>query len=509
MSQHCPTPSQLPNEQACAREPPPSILYALLAAHPDAASSFNPLGDATEEENAENPVTPMSPAPVPGGLGPLPIHYASRWGAAEEVVRILAAAYPDGLSARDHRGYLPVDLARMRVGKSVNAASVVRALEDLDLERRTNLILLDEKPSAPLPIGEESMIPLNDSTAEEDVNGIHRTHSRMSMNSSVNGSDFDEESPDEGTRSRSSSFASYGSEAEFEEKTEDLVRGEGWRKAGLAVVVVGASGDLAKKKTYPSLLNLYDDNLLPETTVIWGYARSGMSHDDLRDRLRPYLLQSGDHDEEVVEEFLSRCYYKRGKGYGDLDAFAELNVLLGEHEQTLPELPSHNRLFYLAIPPSAFGDAGVAIKATCMGPSGWSRVIVEKPFGHDLESCEKLLAMLDNEFDESQMFRIDHYLGKEMVQNLMVLRFGNTWFERLFSRDDVQCVMITFKEPFGTDVSFCFCGHICNVKGLFLLPIISKHCCSHFALISHRDVEDTSIILVLSATSSRTISCKY
>ena len=117
--------------------------------------------------------------------------------------------------------------------------------------------------------------------------------------------------------------------------------------------------------------------------------------------------------------------------------------------------------------------------------------------------------MLDNEFDESQMFRIDHYLGKEMVQNLMVLRFGNTWFERLFSRDDVQCVMITFKEPFGTDVSFCFCGHICNVKGLFLLPIISKHCCSHFALISHRDVEDTSIILVLSATSSRTIFCKY
>ena len=101
MSQHCPTPSQLPNEQACAREPPPSILYALLAAHPGAASSFNPLGDATEEENAENPVTPMSPAPVPGGLGPLPIHYASRWGAAEEVVRILAAAYPDGLSARD------------------------------------------------------------------------------------------------------------------------------------------------------------------------------------------------------------------------------------------------------------------------------------------------------------------------------------------------------------------------------------------------------------------------
>ena len=68
-------------------------------------------------------------------------------------------------------------------------------------------------------------------------------------------------------------------------------------------------------------------------------------------------------DEEVVEEFRSRCYYKRGKGYGDLDAFAELNVLLGEHEQTLPELPSHNRLFYLAIPPSAFGDAGVAIKA--------------------------------------------------------------------------------------------------------------------------------------------------
>jgi glucose-6-phosphate 1-dehydrogenase len=91
--------------------------------------------------------------------------------------------------------------------------------------------------------------------------------------------------------------------------------------SSLSIVVVGASGDLAKKKTYPSLLNLFDDNLLPKDTLIWGFARSSLTDDDLRDRLRPYLLSKKNHSPEVVEAFLQICRYEGGTGYGDEEAF--------------------------------------------------------------------------------------------------------------------------------------------------------------------------------------------
>jgi glucose-6-phosphate 1-dehydrogenase len=123
--------------------------------------------------------------------------------------------------------------------------------------------------------------------------------------------------------------------------------------SGLSVVVVGASGDLAKKKTYPSLLNLFDDNLLPKNTVIWGYARSKISDDDLRDRLRPFLAKT-DHAPEVVEKFLAQCRYIGGQGYGDLKAFSTLKGAMEEHESSIPPKEKYNRLFYFAIPPNVF-----------------------------------------------------------------------------------------------------------------------------------------------------------
>lgn len=225
-----------------------------------------------------------------------------------------------------------------------------------------------------------------------------------------------------------------------------------WLKSGLTVVVVGASGDLAKKKTYPSLLSLYDWNLLPQDTIIWGYARSHLTDSGLRDRLRPYLLKSGDHSPDVVERFLKRCRYQSGQDYGDVDAFKDMVSKVEEHEQKNPD-SQHNRLFYFAIPPNVFAQTASAInKAAMQKPDkGWNRIIVEKPFGRDLESYEELSAELKEHFTEDHIYRIDHYLGKEMVENLVVLRFANTWFERVWNRDNVQCVMLTFKEPFGTE----------------------------------------------------------
>mmetsp|Transcript_27538 Transcript_27538/g.60331 ORF Transcript_27538/g.60331 Transcript_27538/m.60331 type:complete len:1339 (+) Transcript_27538:180-4196(+) len=455
----------LPLHQACAREPPPSVIYALLAAHPDAASSYHPL--PTNGDSSSSSIT----------AGALPLHYAAQWGASVEVVRILLAAYPHGMFVRDNRGLLAEDIAKL--SKYPNRDAVVQTLEEGRLEYEAEEKRLeaessrhdDAAASGTEMIGEEMMVPLNasfnedarvggvdDEEQEQESSGaaaavasfqrgisMPRVRSRMTMHDSMMSTGS------QSGRSTPSEFSRTMSMDEADPTTEQLVLGEGWREAGLIVVVVGASGDLAKKKTYPSLLNLYDDNLLPDDVIIWGFARSALSHEDLRGRLKPYLLKSGDHDESVVDEFLSRCYYKRGSSYGDLDAFAELSKGMDKYEASFPNRHEHNRLFYLAIPPNVFAQTGIAIKKTSMAPRGWSRVIVEKPFGRDLASCEELLGLLSEQFDESQMFRIDHYLGKEMVSNLIVLRFGNLWFERLWNRNDVQCVMITFKESFGCD----------------------------------------------------------
>lgn len=195
----------------------------------------------------------------------------------------------------------------------------------------------------------------------------------------------------------------------------------------LTIVVVGGSGDLAKKKTFPSLLNLYVDGLLPKDTKIWAYARSDTSSEALREKIHPYLNK--EFDPKVVENFLSIVHYHKGSSYGDLDAFKQLSCEMEAFECA----GCANRLFYFAIPPNVFGETGYAIKQTCMQQEekGWTRLIVEKPFGKDLESFEKLHKDLSSQFTEDHLYRIDHYLGKEMVQNLTVIRFSNMWFERI------------------------------------------------------------------------------
>ncbi|KAL3768113.1 hypothetical protein ACHAWO_008281 [Cyclotella atomus] len=228
---------------------------------------------------------------------------------------------------------------------------------------------------------------------------------------------------------------------------------EPWVKEGLAIIVIGASGDLAKKKTYPSLLSLFADHLLPHDLVIYGYARSNITSEDLREKLRPFLDKSG-IDSEVIEDFLSRCHYQSGAGYGDISSWKDLNDKIVAFEDdigTSNGVENFNRLFYFAIPPNVFAETGEAIKTSCMAPKGFSRMIVEKPFGKDLESCKEILARLGQHFDETDLYRIDHYLGKEMVQNLMVMRFGNIWMDNIMNRNNVQCIMLTFKEPFGTE----------------------------------------------------------
>ncbi|XP_071084261.1 glucose-6-phosphate 1-dehydrogenase-like isoform X1 [Haliotis cracherodii] len=207
-------------------------------------------------------------------------------------------------------------------------------------------------------------------------------------------------------------------------------------------VVLGASGDLAKKKIYPTLWWLFKDGLLPPKTYFIGYARSKLTVEDVKKQCLPHMkVKKG--EEKKVDEFFKLHQYVAGS-YDKTGDFSILN-------KAIEQKGDPNRLFYLALPPSVFETVTLNIKAVCMSKKDkWTRIIVEKPFGHDLESSNRLSAHLSALFNEEELYRIDHYLGKEMVQNLMVLRFANRIFSPIWNRDSIASVVISFKEPFGT-----------------------------------------------------------
>nr|XP_023022998.1 glucose-6-phosphate 1-dehydrogenase-like [Leptinotarsa decemlineata]ARI45081.1 glucose-6-phosphate dehydrogenase [Leptinotarsa decemlineata] len=209
-------------------------------------------------------------------------------------------------------------------------------------------------------------------------------------------------------------------------------------------VTLGASGDLARKKIFPTLWWLFRDNLLPVNTVFFGYARSKSTISEIKEKCEPYMNLKPE-EKARYEEFWSLNYYLAGQ-YNSRTDFELLNQEIAKFEKG----PVANRLFYLALPPSVFEDVTVHIRNTCMANKGWTRIIIEKPFGRDLDSSEKLSNHLASLFTESQLYRIDHYLGKEMVQNLMTLRFGNRIFNPTWNRDNIASIQISFKEPFGT-----------------------------------------------------------
>ncbi|XP_059805458.1 glucose-6-phosphate 1-dehydrogenase isoform X2 [Hypanus sabinus] len=226
----------------------------------------------------------------------------------------------------------------------------------------------------------------------------------------------------------------------------DLIEDKRFRQSDPHVfIVLGASGDLAKKKIYPTLWWLFRDGLLPEDTYVVGFARSALTIQGLRNQVQPYL-KATEGELDKLDCFFSRNSYLQGK-YGERASFQQLD----SHIASLHHGGRANRLFYLALPPSVYEDVTRNIKEACMGKEGWNRVIVEKPFGKDLESSNKLAAHLASLFKEEQIYRIDHYLGKEMVQNLMVIRFANRIFGPVWNRDNIASVVLTFKEPFGTE----------------------------------------------------------
>jgi glucose-6-phosphate 1-dehydrogenase len=219
------------------------------------------------------------------------------------------------------------------------------------------------------------------------------------------------------------------------------------------IVMFGASGDLARRKLLPALYDLAVHACLAPRFRLLGYARTEMSDDEFRKRAAEFLPKGSDGSGQgKLDEFLKHLQYFSGD-YDDPGAFERLAKRLDEVDREANL--NGNRLFYLATPPDVYlkiveqiGKAGLARPKS---EESWTRVIIEKPFGHDKVSACDLNARVLSVFNESQVYRIDHYLGKETVQNLLVFRFGNGIFEPLWNRNYVDHVQITAAESLGVE----------------------------------------------------------
>jgi glucose-6-phosphate 1-dehydrogenase len=219
------------------------------------------------------------------------------------------------------------------------------------------------------------------------------------------------------------------------------------------LVIFGASGDLAKRKLFPALLNLRRGGLLPDEVAVLGIATSDMTSEAFRERLTADLRSFAPEDVEsdLWKWLCERTHYLSGD-FGSEDTYRRLAEgvrTIGERHKT-----RGNVLFYLATPPDFFGDIAERLGAAGLAEESggsWRRVIVEKPFGHDLDSARELNARLRRVLSETQIYRIDHYLGKETVQNLMVFRFANGIFEPVWNRRYIDHVQITVAETVGVE----------------------------------------------------------
>jgi glucose-6-phosphate 1-dehydrogenase len=214
------------------------------------------------------------------------------------------------------------------------------------------------------------------------------------------------------------------------------------------IVVFGASGDLARRKILPALYSLSRKGHLPERHHIIGYARSEMDTEKFREFAREAVeeFRPGFLDEESWQAFCESLEYVRGP-YSEPGGMLHLCHRMKELDDELGT--EGRRLFYLAIPPSVFADTVRRIGECDPGPQ--ARVVIEKPFGRDLQSARELDQVLHSVFDEPQIFRIDHFLGKETVQNILVFRFANSLFERVWNRDAIDHIQLTVAESLGME----------------------------------------------------------
>ncbi|AHV98946.1 glucose-6-phosphate dehydrogenase [Paenibacillus sabinae] len=221
---------------------------------------------------------------------------------------------------------------------------------------------------------------------------------------------------------------------------------------GAVFFIFGATGDLARRKLFPAIYSLYREGKLAEDFAVIGVARRPRSPEEFREDVKASIREFSRYqaiDDNEWTGFVNHFEYK-SLDINNIDGFRELR----EQTEGLEErfrIPG-NRLFYLALAPELFGSVSFNLKAGGMlDGEGWNRLVIEKPFGYDLESAEKLNEQIRQVFQEEEIFRIDHYLGKEMVQNIEVIRFANAFFEPLWNKQHIANIQITLGETVGVE----------------------------------------------------------
>ncbi len=221
-----------------------------------------------------------------------------------------------------------------------------------------------------------------------------------------------------------------------------------------AIVIFGASGDLTDRKLIPSFFNLFKNNLLPNSFFIIGCARSNLSDDDFRTKIRSSIKKSfRNPHKEQVDAFSQKCYYIQGD-YAKPNLYEKLSKSLSKLDRKYST--NGSAIFYLAVPPKLYGvipehlsKTNILKKTDSDNPR--TKIIIEKPFGHDLNSALELNKQLHNILSEKQIYRIDHYLGKETVQNILIFRFANSIFENIWNREYIDHIQITTAESIGVE----------------------------------------------------------
>ncbi|SFM48869.1 glucose-6-phosphate 1-dehydrogenase [Gracilibacillus orientalis] len=214
------------------------------------------------------------------------------------------------------------------------------------------------------------------------------------------------------------------------------------------IVIFGATGDLANRKLYPSIYRLYRNGKLSDNFAVIGVARRPWTNDVFRDKVKE-SIDNFDDPHIDKDEFASHFHYNPFD-IQDLEHYQELETLIkeldGKHET------EGNRLFYFSMAPNFFGTLAANLKSEGLTTTeGWTRLVIEKPFGHDYQSAKELNDQIREAFTEDQIYRIDHYLGKEMVQNIEVIRFANALFEPLWNNQYISNIQITSSEILGVE----------------------------------------------------------
>jgi glucose-6-phosphate 1-dehydrogenase len=262
---------------------------------------------------------------------------------------------------------------------------------------------------------------------------------------------------------------------------------------GVAIVIFGVTGDLARRKLMPGLYENAKNGKLPEPLYLIGFARRPWTDEKMREVLREGVREHGRTkpiDEDVLNDLLDRAFYLEST-FQDKHGYEEI-------DEVLKKIGVRNTLFYLATPPGWYGtivdNIGQSQLETC--PDGWRRIVVEKPFGRDLETAMDLDNKLHSVFKEDQIYRMDHYLGKETVQNILAFRFGNGIFEPLWDRKYIDHIQITMAETEGVGTRAGYYDNAGVIRDVFqnhLLQLLTLTAMEAPAVFNAKAVRDEKV----------------